>query len=500
MINFLPVIYEDELLYSVIARYKQMCGMMSNQALVKDLFGKIIIIKSTYFPIHLNAFVNNLPPTSKITTKEIIMNHTMFPFYTSFLSEEKAQSINEIMVEGNGLAVESAVGFGGSKVKIQRYLRYCPICYIKDIEELGESYFRRSHQIVGAMYCSIHQVLLKDSPVLSTESGFDFKCADAEVCDESVVSDPYPLRIKELNLQYIHNAERLLKGNFPKKDLQFIINFYIDTLRDKGLASNSGNLYMNEVQERFLYYYPDKYLEIMQSYIDPDNPTNWLRTFVRNNNKNRSPLRHLLFLQFLEVDVDDLFQATTVVGKKKVVKEFSPKFEVNERRKKWLKLIEGNQGVSRSELKEMGKGLHTWIFRYDREWYEQVTPRVKVKKQRTDPIDWKKRDEECLKLAKEAVKEIINKDGKPVRITPWRIKLTIGAGRWFDNEKLTRTQQYLQEVKEDINDFRIRKVKWAIDELNKRNERITAYKVQLYAGFGGGENEVRELIERILGE
>lgn len=49
MINFLPVIYEDELLYSVIARYKQMCGMVSNQALVKDLFGRLIIMKSTFF-------------------------------------------------------------------------------------------------------------------------------------------------------------------------------------------------------------------------------------------------------------------------------------------------------------------------------------------------------------------------------------------------------------------------------------------------------------------
>lgn len=174
---------------------------------------------------------------------------------------------------------------------------------------------------------------------------------------------------------------------------------------------------MNEVQERFLHYYPDEYLEIMQSCIDPDNTTNWLRIFVRNNNKNRSPLRHLLFLQFLEVDVDELFQATTVVGKRKVMSEFTPKFYINDRRAKWLKLIEENQGLSRSELKEKGKGLHTWIFRYDREWYEQVTPRVKVKKQRKDTIDWKQRDEECLKLAKEAVKEIINKDGKPIRIT-----------------------------------------------------------------------------------
>lgn len=89
MINFLPVMYDDELLYSVIARYKQMCGMVSNQAMVKDIFGKLIIMKSTLFPKHLDAFVQNLTPTSKLTTKEIIMKHTMFPFTLHFYLKEK---------------------------------------------------------------------------------------------------------------------------------------------------------------------------------------------------------------------------------------------------------------------------------------------------------------------------------------------------------------------------------------------------------------------------
>lgn len=500
MINFLPVMYDDELLYSVIARYKQMCGMLSNQAMVKDIFGKLIIIKSTLFPKHLDAFVQNLPPTSKLTTKEIIMKHTMFPFYTSFLSEEKAQSIYEIMAEGKGRAVESLIGFGGSKVKIPIYLRYCPICFENDIKKYGESYFRRSHQIVGVLYCSKHEVLLKDSTVLSTESGFDFKCADAEVCDIAVLTDPFPTRIKELNLQYTYNAERLLKGDYPRKQLDFIISFYIDKLRSKGLASDNGNLYMNDVQEEFLSYFPDAYLEIMQSAIDPENPTNWLRFFVRSNNKNRSPLRHLLFLQFLDVDINELFQTTTVVGKQKIVEEFTPLFDINERRNMWLKIIEEHKGATRSELKEIGKGLHTWIFRYDREWYEKVTPRVKTRKPRTDPVDWEQKDEECLMLAKEAVKAILNKSGKPVRVTPWRIKLTIGARRWFENEKLVRTQQFLRESKEDISNYRVRKIRWAIDELSKQDGSITAYKVQLYAGFGGGGREIRGLIEEILAE
>lgn len=38
----------------------------------------------------------------------------------------------------------------------------------------------------------------------------------------------------------------------------------------------------------------------------------------------------------------------------------------------------------------------------------------------------------------------------------------------------------------------------AIGEMNRQDGNITAYKVQLYAGFWGGGKEVRELIEKIL--
>lgn len=61
-----------------------------------------------------------------------------------------------------------------------------------------------------------------------------------------------------------------------------------------------------------------------------------------------------------------------------------------------------------------------------------------------------------------------------------------------------KTQQYLKEVTEDIESYRVRKIKWAIDEMVKRGEKLTVYKVQLYAGFSGGIKEVRSLIEQEL--
>jgi hypothetical protein len=499
MINFLPILNKDELLYSVIARYRVMCGMVSKRALVRDMFGKLVVQNSSFFPQHIKAFVENLPPTSKVSVRDIILNHTMFPFYTSFLSGERSQSIFKSMeTTCENRNIENEVGFAGSKIKVGNYLKYCPVCFETDIRQRGYSIWRRSHQIVGSLYCLKHRILLKESTVLSTGSGIEYKCASNEVCNITPLKDPFPPIIKELNLQYVENAEKLLNASFPRKELQFIISFYIDRLREKGLASKGGSLYINELQQQFIQYYQNEYLDLMQSKIDRNKKTNWLRLFVRNNNKNRSPLRHLLFLQFLGVEVDEFYEISTVTGKSTTKKNRSPIYKFRQRRGEWLSLLEQNKGATRSQLKERGKGLHSWIVTHDWEWYDNVTPKHTLKRKRSQVIDWGKRDEECLGLAKKSVEKILNKDGKPTRITPLNIRRNIGARNWFRNKNLIKTNQYLQEVYEHIDAFRERKIKWAIEEMNKQGKKLTVYKIQLFAGFGGANEEVKEQIENIL--
>src|SRR5699024_8421410 len=138
-------------------------------------------------------------------------------------------------------------------------------------------YWRTSHQIIGALYCLNHQVLLKKSTVRTIDTNRDYMCADEETCNSSVITDTYPKEIKTLNLTYVRNAEYLLKGNNIRKDISFIISFYIDRLREQSLASRNGNLYMQQFIEMFLEYYPQYYLQLMQSGVDVENKSNWLR-------------------------------------------------------------------------------------------------------------------------------------------------------------------------------------------------------------------------------
>ncbi|MED0658226.1 TnsD family Tn7-like transposition protein [Anoxybacillus ayderensis] len=501
MLNFFPMLYKDELLFSGIARYKQMCGMISNQALSRDLFGYCMTYSSALFGYHLNAFVSNLPPSCQLTVDELIWNHTMFPFFTAFLSPSKTSEVYKLIAEKGKTFVENVVGISSGSVKTGSYLKYCPVCFSEDMKTIGESYWRRIHQIPGALYCIKHEVVLKTSNVLSVDSRFRYICADREVCSGEMEEDLYSTEIKKQNLQYIRNAQNLMKIR-ERKEREFIISFYLDQLREKGLASKNGTIYMRKLQDAFLDFYSTDYLELMQSTIEREKMSNWLRLFVRYRGKNRSPVRHLLFLQFLDLDVSDLYLCQEVIGKRtkrKSKKQPISLILLEQKRKQWLEIIGKHPHATRSELKKIGKGLYTWLYTHDKEWHDRVTPKKVSVSARQRMINWQEKDEQWLQLAQEAVQQLLRQEGKPIRITPSSIRRQLGAKGSFLNKKLVKTNAFLKEITEDIESFRIRKIKWAIKELMNKNKKITPYKVQLYAGFGG-KSTLRPLIEKILRE
>ena len=87
-------------------------------------------------------------------------------------------------------------------------------------------------------------------------------------------------------------------------------------------------------------------------------------------------------------------------------------------------------------------------------------------------------------MAKKAVEEILAYEGKPVRVCKATIRRHLGLNTWFNNSKLIKTNEYINRVKEDTTSYRIRKIRWAIDEMLEKGEKITPYKVMLVYKYG----------------
>ena len=501
MMNCFPLMYDDEIFYSLIARYRRMCGIISKRALIKDYYSAIMGQTFTYLPIHFESIVKNMPPTSKVTENYFIMKHTLFPYLTSFVSEQKTKEIYNGMCSGTKQSMLIKNGLCGSTVKFDNFFKYCPQCCDEDMKSLGETYWRRIHQIPGVLFCEKHRVRLKQSTVVMNDNIIEYTAADEYACSIEVEEKNVDIRFFEINEKYIEATEYLLNKNVKRKNLEFIVDFYIDRLRERRLASSNGSIYMKEFLKEFSDFFNQDYLKLMQSSFQIEDETNWLRLFVRKNNKNRHVLRHLLLLQFLDVKVEEFYECSSVTGKINCKKVHNPILDINAKRKAWIDIINNNPDTPRGELKRIGKGIHTYIYKYDREWYEEVTPRYIKKKEKSLVTDWDKKDEECLCMVKKAVDRVLNKEGKPVRLMMGTIRRECGETRYLYNKRLKKTQEYLRAVVEDIQSFRIRKIKWAINEMIKKELAITPYKVQLYAGFGGmNDIKIRTLIINIINE
>ena len=148
-------------------------------------------------------------------------------------------------------------------------------------------------------------------------------------------------------------------------------------------------------------------------------------------------------------------------------------------REKWLQLHAENPDKSSNMIRKDDETLYTWLSRYDREWLSQNLRRTTRIANR---VDWNKRDKELLPKVKEVVEGM--RQGKPQRITWSTVGSKLGISGWFskNRNKLPLVKEYMESVVETLEEFQVRKVKWAIDELEREGKALTMWNIAEKAG------------------
>ncbi len=277
MIAYFPKIYEDELLYSVFARFHIHTGYLFFESTKNALFEN----KET---TPIIEFINKLKPdvveilTKNMTMEEVILKHTMFPFYGRFLnSTKKAEALNSLV------NMESDFGRTVSKKISKRYLKYCPLCAKEDREDKGEAIWYRKHQIFGVSVCPVHSCKLIDSKVMITRDiRIPYITAEQE--------------IEECDIEYGTKLERELSEYISKivSPVMFNNGNVSGFIKEKADISNYEAFY-----EGICNYYSDlEYLKEHLSSIDA------IRK-VLNGNKDNALLVCLVAF-YLKIPVEEL--------------------------------------------------------------------------------------------------------------------------------------------------------------------------------------------------
>lgn len=162
MISHFPILYPDELLYSLFARYYNRSGYLAYIYAAQDLYTTKTTRPDIEFINELNPDIKNILIQNK-SFEDIIYQHTMFPYYGRFLNKERRNNAFQSLVNmdkkyNNFLFIP--------KNNKERFLRYCPLCVTEDKKQYGETYWHRVHQISDLNICPIHYCKLINSKII----------------------------------------------------------------------------------------------------------------------------------------------------------------------------------------------------------------------------------------------------------------------------------------------------------------------------------------------
>lgn len=162
------------------------------------------------------------------------------------------------------------------------------------------------------------------------------------------------------------------------------------------------------------------------------------------------------------------------------------------RRSKWLHATQANEGLSKTELRQMFKADYTWLYRHDREWLNQNSPELLPRKKYADNrVNWSERDNVIRNKAKRVIHEEFKCSVKPTRITISFIGKQIGELSLLQKhiEKLPKTKALIENHQETVEEFQIRRVKYISSILREQQDVVMEWQIVREAGLRPGYSQ-----------
>ncbi|MCW8930091.1 MAG: TnsD family transposase [Gammaproteobacteria bacterium] len=514
MLAYFPKSYESEILYSLIARYGIHTGTEVQKEIISDLFGVKTAAAIIDFPSHLRELSTRVKDVWSITPQEIIQNHTLLPAYLPFITPEHAEQAIESSMSNYGANIHTRIGISASSVTLPEYLRLCPLCIKEQKINLGETYWRREHQLPGVYFCSVHHCVLHHSDQHYRPDGkHQFYAANYSQLVDKMID------IKTKNKSY--HKLYTISVQF-KQLLEYSINirlttwqwtvFYQQMASEIGLMTGK-RINHSGIHELIQDNWSNNCLKLLQCSISSDSDNDWLVNIFRKHRKSFHPLRHLTVLQTIRPNqsIIALLEEVQQLPKSKVMTIVNAKKDssiskkiINEHRRQWLTLKDNfpEHGTKNLRQLEHGAALYTWLYRHDNQWLKQNCPQRKSYRGENYRVDWDTRDTKIHQQLENIKKENIDNENSPRKTQTWFIhQLKQRAMVEKHLADLPKCKAFLDINAETISDYQQRRIYRVVKELIEEGKPVKIWMIIRRAGLKSEKltKKVRDTLKNVEG-
>lgn len=460
MIGFFPEAYEDELIYSQLARYYVRTGYMSYKNVANELF------HNGGARPHVEYFIKFTQEaleaiTRNISLEDVILKHTMYPYYARFYPRDvKKAAFEDLMQMGGG--IRNMLTGSLRRYGEDRYLRYCPMCVKEDKENYGEPYWHRTHQLPSVNICPKHYCYLCNSTVLiNATKKLSLISAGEELkkIEEPVYSTN---DIEKFVAEYI---TEVFLSDFDMESDGSVGKFLHSKLANTRYLSPRGqNRKLELLVTDFNEYY--KSLDKQRAFCE-----GWqlLNIFIGK----KFDANHICMLSiFLNISIEDLLEMK--------LPEKSQE-ELFDERLKELK----EEGKTCAEIAEILNVRRKVVQLICNERYFTHKPNKRETKEKVRKMtDWRSVDEQTLPLVKATIEQLRgNEYNKPHRITFNAIERALNLTSGQIRLRLPMCRDEILKQQEPFEVYWARKIIWAVRTLQREGATLSWHRISTLAGM-----------------
>jgi TniQ/Tn7-like transposition protein D len=293
--SYIPQILPDELLYSFLATPAAYNSFANPREYLRIFFGAKNIIPSVDLPTSLNQLHSCLGWQYPFeSAQDIIDARTIYPYHRPFLTIERHERVQNILLNGGGKGLKTLLGRVANRFGANPPLRYCARCVEADIRENRLPYWHRIHQLPAVSSCPIHGVDL-------FEHSWPSQAPDRQrLLLVPAVPKNRLAASGSGRVWFARISRELLEMNLPALGTERWLAAYERAAAQQGMRDTNGRIAFERFAKALRDHYGDfadfQHRERILS--TPNHPLSWLRTIFGRPERSSHPVFHLLLIGF----------------------------------------------------------------------------------------------------------------------------------------------------------------------------------------------------------
>lgn len=311
MFSTLPVLYENQTLYSWCGLTHALNGGVSSRATSINLFGTPYAALCHDFPSRLTA-LDQSTQGALGCPRTIALRNTLLGYYLSIVCRPRATQILGLLQTGTVRHLKTLLGITASRVGGHHPIKGCVKCFAEDEASQGWAYWHVEHQPPSVFVCTKHYCPLAIAwdPVtplhrrhwLLPRHAHHYKWVEISVQDDAAM---------QCLLRLATDSSRLMDlppASLAPEQLTF---GYQNIMRAAGLATRSGNLRTRDLVSLIKNHYKGlgdlPGMGPLRS-ID-DHWPGLAASLSRRSSRPGHPLKHLLLIGAISRSWDEFYDA-----------------------------------------------------------------------------------------------------------------------------------------------------------------------------------------------